>query len=84
MTCCSHIQHILKHEFPFINGLYCILDKKCKFFSTIFCKFKAPLHQSLFNTTFSVGKGSWNITFMYKNKIKNMHDTRISEFNYNS
>ena len=32
MTCCSHIQPFLKHEFPFINGLYCILDKKCKFF----------------------------------------------------
>ena len=26
MTCCSHIQHILKHEFSFINGLYCFLD----------------------------------------------------------
>ena len=82
MTCCSHIQPFLKHKFPFLNGLYCILDKKCKFFydNLLYKKFKAPLHQSLFNKLFSVEKDSWNN--IYKNKIKNMYDTRISEFNY--
>ena len=38
------------------------------------------MHQSLFNKLFSVEKDSWNN--IYKNKIKNMYDTRISEFNY--
>lgn len=82
MKCCQYIQKVSNCDFLFINGLHCIEDKKCKFFyeNLLFKKFKPPCHQALFKRLFSVGKEYWND--IYKNKVKDIYDKRICEFNY--
>ena len=82
MKCCQYIQKVSNCDFLFINGLHCIEDKKCKFFyeNLLFKKFKPPCHQALFKRLFSVGKEYWND--IYKNKVEDIYDKRICEFNY--
>ena len=82
MTCCAYIQNIGKCYFNFVNGVHCIEDKKCNFFydNLLFKKFKAPGHQFMYKKLFSVAQESWKD--IYRNKVKDIYDKRICEFNY--
>lgn len=82
MKCCVFTRTDFVNTFNFHNGVHCILEKKCNFYyeNMLSRKFKPPCHQSYLGRNYCVNKEYW--PSIYTNKIKNMYDKRLSEFNY--
>lgn len=82
MKCCFYTKILKRNVYNFHKGTFDIFDKRCKFYylNLLHKKFKPPCYQSAFNNLFNIGRDNWKD--IYKRKVKNMYDKRLSEFNY--
>lgn len=82
MKCCVFSRTDFVNTFNFHN-VHCILEKKYNFYyeNMLSRKFKPPCRQFYLSKNYCVNKKYW--PSIYANKIKNMYDKRLGEFNYN-
>lgn len=82
MTCSQYTKSNVEKSYTFHLGWHTITDKKCKFFyeNLLTTKFQKPIYKSYYKNMFNVQKENWKR--IYINKIKNIYDKNICEFNF--
>ena len=82
MSYCTYTRISSRRSFLFHSGFKSIIEKRCKFFydNLLHKKFEKPCYQSMLNREFCLEREHWKI--IYINKIQNIYDKRVCEFNY--
>ena len=71
------------HHYYFMNGLHNVMGQRCNFYYNILLmkKFRRPCYQTIVARDLNIqDKKCW--TNIYLNKVKDISDTKVAEFNY--